>query len=446
MFSEGQDIRCPCPPLKVSQGVMIRFQERSAIVIISTLFFCRLFGQESKDFETSRCESCHKESEQEMAESVHGIKFLLAEGVSFEEAEKIAACLTCHNKHGKDDAETSNLPIRRGRDVELCGSCHAPEQAFYFESYHGRHFALKKLNNPTCTYCHVGHEPPITDPESFLHTSNVGKICAGCHGGSENGKIAMAANLSTPLTGATLYGQDVYKLSVPIKVSYSFIGLIFFAFVLTCAIELFRGNQGEISASVTHRLDKSFKAQLFLFAALYLLMDSSGIALLYSHDYGSPISYLMSKMSRISMIIYGSDDTRSLIHRLAGLTLSALFLFHLVYRLRGKKGSEGMRLRAADLKMAIQEIRFTVREYSLENHLWKRRFAYSFILFLIIMMILTGWVQWFAFSIMKFSQLQVIRYARLIHDWNGLLLSMSVYGIIVLYFGILYPFANRRKR
>lgn len=423
----------------------MRLYKLFATLLISILLLCKVFGQGSEDFEFAPCESCHRDSEHEVKQSVHGMEFLLSKGVPSQEAERIRDCLTCHNKHGKDDPEASNFPIERGRDIALCGSCHAPELAYYFVSYHGRHIALKKSNSPTCTYCHVGHERPLTDPQSFLHSGNVGRICAGCHGGSEDDKTVMAANLSTPSTGATLYGRDVYKLSLPIKLFYSLIGLLFFGFVLTCAIELVRGGESDTSKPFTPKLDKSLKTQILFFIALYILMDSSGTALLYSYDYGTPISFLMSKISLISMKIYGSDDARSLIHRLAALMLSMLVLFHLGYLFKNREFVKRMRFRIVDLKMAWQEIRFKVKGYTQENYLWKRKVAYWSVLFLLAIMIVTGWVQWLAFSILKFSQLQVIRYARLIHDWNGLFLSMTLYGIIILYFGLLRPLAKRRK-
>lgn len=416
------------------------------IITTLTIVLSTSYGQIQKDDYSAPCESCHKATAKEMVQSVHGIPYLTSKGVSIEEADKITNCLTCHNKHGKDDPEASNLPLQKGKDVKLCGNCHLQEQAFYFDSYHGRHFSLNKVNIPTCTYCHVGHEIPLNNPRSFLYPENVGKICAGCHGGSEQGKIVMATNLSTPFTGGTLYGQDVYKLALSIKIFYTGLTLLFFGFAITCGLELLKGRTQESPGHFISESRISLRPQLFLLIIIYFFLDTSGTELLYSHDSGTVIASFMSKISQLTMKIYGSADTRSLIHRVAALALLLLFIFHLIYLMTHRHILKDLRLRLTDLKIAIQEFALKMENYSSENYLWKRKFVYWFIFLLVFMMILTGVIQWYAFSILKISQLQLIRYARLIHDWNGLLLSMNIYGIIILYFGILYPLAKRRIR
>jgi cytochrome b subunit of formate dehydrogenase/nitrate/TMAO reductase-like tetraheme cytochrome c subunit len=416
-----------------------------AIIFLLAMSHSKAPGQEEKDYETRSCQSCHQNTENETAASVHGKRFLESKGLSAQEAEKIADCLACHSKHGKDDPEAANSPFKQGKDVAFCGSCHLQEQAYYFESYHGRHFALKKSNLPTCTYCHVGHEKPLDDPKSFLHFSQVGNICAGCHGGSDEGKIAMAANLATPATGATLYGSDVFRLSLPIKLFYSITGFLLLLFLITSAIEILRMSQKKSATPSTQKLEMPFKIQVAFFVALYLFLDTTGTAFLYSYDAGNLVSAAMSKLSLISMKIYGTDDARSLAHRLAGLSLALLFLVHLTYVYRSSGFWRKMLLRKEDIKIALQEARLKVKEYSLENHRWKQKFAYWLVLFLTTVMIFTGGVQWFAFSVLESSQLQVIRYARLIHDWNGLLLSITIYGVVILYFTVLKTFAQRRS-
>ncbi len=158
------------------------------------------------------CTGCHEEGTRSFQRSVHGPENI-PEG-----SRAVFTCKTCHGSHPRDSGEGANAPLERGRDIKTCGDCHARQREIYFRTFHGRYFYLRKKNTPTCIFCHAGHELPRSDPRSPINPLNIGRICAGCHGGREDAaKEAMAENLSTPLTASTLYLRDVWGAG-PIRI------------------------------------------------------------------------------------------------------------------------------------------------------------------------------------------------------------------------------------
>lgn len=161
----------------------------------------------------SSCIDCHKESAKSFEDSVHG------KGALGPLARVSVDCMDCHKDHGKEDFEVSNTPVVRGNDIKTCGDCHIKQREIYFKTFHGRYFSLRKQNTPTCVFCHPGHELPKDNPKSPINPANIGKVCAGCHGGSEDAtKEVMAENLNTWHTGSTLYSRDVWGLG-PVRIS-----------------------------------------------------------------------------------------------------------------------------------------------------------------------------------------------------------------------------------
>lgn len=399
----------------------------------------QLYGPET-------CIDCHKDSQREVEASVHGLGFILKQKRAPAAAEKIS-CMTCHNSHGRDNPETANFPVTRWNDLATCGQCHARERWVFFDHFHGKHFALGKQNIPNCTYCHIGHELPRDDPRSAINPVNVGRICAGCHGGTEDlGKMLMAANLATPSTSRVLYRKEIFGfglLALPIKLFYSLLtGL---ALVLAFALgkeTLARSAKVEEPSAGTQIVTRTMKVHLALFLALYLVLDSSGISLLYAVSHGDLVSEFMVKATRSSMKLFQTDDARSLAHRLAGLLLVLLYLFHLVYLARKREVLNRLRLEKTDLEAALAQLGLRRGWVPARRADWKVKATYWSMLLLVTVMVLTGFGQWAAFELMKYGPYRIVEYNNLIHDWNGRALSIFTYGVVVAFFMIFKPLSR----
>ncbi|GBC76560.1 hypothetical protein HRbin08_00022 [bacterium HR08] len=391
------------------------------------------------------CTRCHEASRWEIEASVHGPEFLRRKGISAEKAREIT-CLTCHDSHGKSEFAAANFPITSGRDVATCSKCHGRERWVFFNHFHGKYFALKKRNIPTCTYCHVGHELPRDNPISPINVANVGRICAGCHGGSdEQAKVIMAANLGTPSTSRALYRKNLFGigwLALPIKAFYSLLTVVILLFGFTCLRELYYTLKGDLSPSTSGLFTGWLAVQTILLFMFYTLLDSSGITLLYAYTHGDLISNVMIRITEPLRQFFGSADARSLMHRLAGLALILGFTGHVIYLAMHRDVFRRLRIQREDLRQAFDELR---RRKPPETD-WKVKVAYWLVTFLVAVMLLTGVGEWAAFELMKYVSYQVVEYNNLIHEWNGRTLSLFLYGIVVFFFGLLRPLAIRLGR
>ena len=399
------------------------------------------------NYELESCTRCHVASRWEIEVSVHGQKFLQDKGVPPERIGEMD-CLTCHDSHGETEFTVANEPIKPGSDVATCSTCHPREQWVFFNHFHGKYFALEKRNVLTCTYCHVGHELSRDSPLSPINAANIGRLCAGCHGGSnEQAKLVMAANLGTPSTSRTLYRKNLFGIGwlvLPITAFYSLLTLAILFFALSCLRELYYALKERAVPSKSGLFSGWLAVQIVLLIVLYTLLDSSGITLLYAQDQGDLISAVMSRVTEPLAELFGSADARSLVHRLAGIGLVAGFIWHLIYLLRHRSLFRQLLIRKEDLGRALGE--FRRREAPTVALDWKVKFAYWTVVSLVAVMVLTGIGEWAVFELMKYFPYRVVEYNNLIHEWNGRTLSLFLYGIVVLFFGLARPLSMRLGR
>lgn len=97
--------------------------------------------------------------------------------------------LTCEKCHGPSHAIVPRSdpasPLHGGRAVEFCASCHRPEEASYYYSFHGSAYRLGSRQAPLCIDCH-GHLSPVNG-----EVEEASLMCGNCHSGS----AAALANL-----------------------------------------------------------------------------------------------------------------------------------------------------------------------------------------------------------------------------------------------------------
>lgn len=112
-------------------------------------------------------------------------------------------CNDCHTSHeiARTDAESFRLQI-----VNSCGACHEEVTETYFETYHGKVFALGYTETASCADCHGQHNIlPTSDPNSTLARDNIVNTCAQCHPGAHR-------QFAGYLTHATHHNKDKYPI------------------------------------------------------------------------------------------------------------------------------------------------------------------------------------------------------------------------------------------
>ena len=389
-----------------------------------------------------QCLECHPESRNAMEASVHGAPFLKARGLSAAEIERYG-CMLCHAAHGPDDPRAANAPVTRGRDLETCGECHERERGIFLATFHGKHQSLGKGNVPTCVYCHAGHERPRRDPNAPIHPANLGRVCAGCHGGDEAGQARMAQTLSGSSTGSVLYRKHK-AFPLLVQAVYTPLTLGSFWVVLGGFLAVGRAFRGQAPMeAVPH--GRFFLGQILMFLPFFLAVDSTGVTLLYASSHGDPISWIMNRVSRMNMAFLGSDDFRSLVHRLGGIGVVGVLGIHLVLLARRGDVRQFLRVTRADLRAAAGMLRGQ-GDPGNAGRFWTVKMAYWLAVFFIAVMAVTGLILWNAFSLMKHLPFSVVRYADLIHEWNGRALAVLMYGFVIFSMLVVRPLLKRRQR
>ncbi|MFO7609488.1 MAG: cytochrome c3 family protein [Candidatus Krumholzibacteriia bacterium] len=186
------------------ESVHGRALQSSGLVVTATCVDCHtthgIMPSKERDSSVSRanvtdtCGQCHQGIDLEFRNSIHFT------GKATDE-HHLPMCNDCHTSHeiARTDAEGFRLQI-----VNSCGTCHEKVTETYFETYHGKVFALGYTETASCADCHGQHNVlPPTDPASTLSRDNIVATCAQCHPQAHR-------QFAGYLTHATHHDKDKY--------------------------------------------------------------------------------------------------------------------------------------------------------------------------------------------------------------------------------------------
>jgi formate dehydrogenase gamma subunit len=370
----------------------------------------------------------------------------------FKEGVKCIAC------HGSGDEPKASLeaelpqkwieaeavkisPRKRAEYDVLCVRCHDSAEQNFRRTFHGKHARLGKKNIPTCSYCHVGHEPPLASIHNALSVDTLGRVCAGCHGGSdEEGKRLMATNLAGTLTGPTLYGHDPFgwgKIRGKNIIDGFYILLLtgaigFLAFYIAVDIPVALQDRRNGNQQKFYRLTMGQRLQHGVLALTFITLALTGFAILYADSaYAQWLTSLL-----------GGPDNRSLIHRLAALLFVANAYLHFVYYIFVYHGPRTISFSRQDLRDVWQDIRFRLGKGERPVHTgkydWLQKLEYWASVIGLHVVLVTGLLMWFFDSILSYLPYQIFKYAQWIHGWEAIL-ATSVVILLHGYSTILSP-------
>lgn len=372
---------------------------------------------QAESYAPASCTECHVKAQPQLAASVHG-------------GDKAITCMSCHATHGKLNPKAANVPLRRANDLRTCGGCHGSALENYRSTYHGKHQALGKKNVPTCTFCHAGHELPRANPLSPLYMANVAKVCASCHANGKTDKATMAATLNSRGTGTYLYRKN-HVGAVLLKLLLILFTLAVVSLGVLFLLQWIRVLRGEPAPEAT-AWPRWFWVQLALFGLVFAVLDQSGLLLLYASPSGGVVDRMMHTMTRPLMAVFGSDDGRSLAHRLAAIGLIVVVVAHVASYASSRRFRTLVRLPKRWWSTLWAEARRGVAP-SEQPALAKGPLLYWILLIGVLLMAASGLAQWNAFRLMKSVGFGAVRYTNIVHEWLGRALAIGFYGIVLGY-------------
>jgi cytochrome b subunit of formate dehydrogenase len=136
-------------------------------------------------------------------ESVHGRA--VAAG-----SDKAAVCTDCHGSHEILAAGDSKSSIFKFNVPMTCAKCHSSVEHEYSASIHGQAIARGNWQAPVCTDCHGIHSIKAhLDPNSSVSPQNLARVtCARCHEG-----VRLSQELGIPGSRTSTYLESYHGLA-----------------------------------------------------------------------------------------------------------------------------------------------------------------------------------------------------------------------------------------
>ncbi|MBU2491540.1 MAG: cytochrome c3 family protein [Bacteroidetes bacterium] len=293
--------------------------------------------------ETCGQKGCHPNIAAEYKQTIHGQA--LAGGNL-----NSPSCTDCHGKHQIIRTDDPESKVAQGQNVaKLCSDCHSDVELVeefnlptgktgsYFESFHGLAVRGGSKYAADCASCHGTHNiRPSSDPLSTVNKNNLSETCGTCHPG---------ANIEENFGSVHL---NISKEETPIQyyIEYFYIGMIILVIggmlvhnildVVRKTIDRFKYPEHyqhhNKSGKVYLRMSKNERIQHFIMLTSFIALVISGFGLKYPDAFWvEAIRYVLGD---------GAFELRGLSHRIFGIMMILVSLYHLYYILFTQRGRQ----------------------------------------------------------------------------------------------------------
>lgn len=371
------------------------------------------------------CGQCHDTEATDYASSVHGKA--LAAGV-----REAPTCTDCHSEH-KIESLTHGSSRKISEDV--CSRCHASERLntkynlpgdrvrTFFDSYHGLASQYGSTLAANCGSCHGYHKVlPSTDPASTIHKNNLVETCGKCHPGATE-QFALS-KMHVNLTGELRRDGDI-GLQVNWWVRKIYLVLIIgtiggmFAHNFLLLVKKVKAHLRSSGRPIL-RMNLAQRWQHAVLALSFIALAITGFALKW------PDSWL-------AKIMGSSEPFRRWSHRIAGIVLLVVGLYHLIYLVVSKDGRK-LVVDFLPVKKDLADIVGTVRwllglrkeKPQVGRFGYAEKMEYWAVIWGTIIMGVTGLVVWFKMEVTQWLPRWTVDVALTIHYYEAILACLAI--------------------
>ena len=371
------------------------------------------------------CGACHDQEAKDFALSVHGKA--LAAGL-----RDAPTCTDCHSEHKIEAFTGDTASIRISADV--CSRCHASERLntkynlpsdrvrTFFDSYHGLASSYGSTLAANCASCHGYHKVlPSTDPASTIHKAHLVETCGKCHPGASDkfaqGKIHVdiAASPSTADVGSQInwWVRRVYLVLIFVTIGGMLFhnGLVFYKKV---------SAHLRTSGRPILRMSRSQRWQHAVLALSFIVLALTGFALKF------PESWLAQLMG-------SNEPFRRWAHRISGVVLLLVSLYHLIYIIRTQDGRRLLKdifPVKKDVAIVIDSLRYLVGlskdKPKIGRFGYTEKMEYWAVVWGTIIMGGTGLMIWFKLDVTRFLPRWAVDVAITIHYYEAILACLAI--------------------
>jgi formate dehydrogenase gamma subunit len=370
------------------------------------------------------CGVCHDQAAKDVEESVHG----KAVAAGHRDAP---TCTDCHSEH-KIVGLKGSSPMKVS--AEICSNCHSSERLntkynlppdrvrTFFDSYHGLAAAYGSTLAANCASCHGVHKIlPSSDPRSTIYSTNLAVTCGKCHPGATDNfaQSKIHVDISKADSGGDLGEQANWW----VRRIYLFliVGTIGFMLAHNGALFMKKVAARYRQTRFAHtRMDFSQRWQHMVLAVSFILLAVTGFALKFPDSW-------------VAKLLGSNEMFRRWSHRIAGVVLLAVGVYHIYYVIARKEGRQLVK----DLfpaKKDIVDLAQNAKYLSGMNDQKARigRFGYAekmeywAVVWGTIIMGVTGLMIWFKMDVTRFLPRWAVDVALTIHYYEAILACLAI--------------------
>ena len=370
------------------------------------------------------CGACHDQEAREWAQSVHG-KAVLAG------AHDAPTCTGCHDEH-KIRSLKSSSAMSISEDV--CSRCHASERLntkynlpadrvkTFFDSYHGLAAQYGSTVAANCASCHGYHKIlPSADTNSTVNKIHLVETCGKCHPGANpefsQGRIHVAPDGQA---GGTDFGS---RLNWWVRQVYLFLIFATIGGMLAHNGTLFIKKTAarlRMSERLVVRMTRSQRWQHFALATSFMVLAVTGFALKFPDSW-------------VAKIMGSSEPFRRWSHRVAGVIMLLVGLYHLLYIVRTKDGRKlvadlfPVRQDARDVVQAVRYLAgFSKQKPQTGRFGYAEKMEYWAVVWGTLIMGATGLAIWLKMDVTRHLPRWVVAVATTIHYYEAVLACLAI--------------------
>jgi formate dehydrogenase gamma subunit len=370
------------------------------------------------------CGQCHEREARDVAESVHG----RATAAGRREAP---TCTDCHSEHRILGLKATS-PLHISADV--CSNCHASERIntkfnlprdrvkTFFDSYHGLASKYGSTLAANCGSCHGYHKIlPSSDPNSTIHRDHLVETCGKCHPGASekfiSGKIH--SDIAAARSGPDLSDQiNWWVRRIYLVLIVGVVGAMLvhnlLLFVRKVAAHL------RASGRPILRMNLSQRWQHAVLALSFIVLAVTGFALRFPDSW-------------IAHMLGSHEPFRRWMHRIAGVVLLLVGLYHIIYIITTRDGRKLLR----DLWPAKKDLSdlwgsgrylfgLSKNKPKIGRFGYSEKMEYWAVVWGTIIMGVTGLMVWFKMDVTQWVPRWVVDVALTIHYYEAILACLAI--------------------
>lgn len=371
------------------------------------------------------CGKCHVAISAQFVASVHGTAVARGNWTA-------PVCTDCHGIHAIKSHVDPASPVSPLQLAEkTCAKCHdgvrlsqefgvpAGRVESYQSSYHG---LAKKLGSPTaanCASCHGVHNIlPSSDVRSMTNKANLQKTCGHCHDGVTAKFIMGRVHLTAGETVDTQSKSVTWIRRFYLLLIWSTIGFMLAHNLLLWVRKALKARRDPGRTVV--RMTRTVRIQHFLLLSSFTVLVLTGFALAYPDS--------------IFAWMFGSSEVpRRIIHRIAGVVMIALGVYHVAFMAGTKEGRQGVRdfwFRWKDARDLFDVLKYYLglsdKPARMGRFTYGEKMEYWAVVWGTIVMGVTGLMIWYNVTTSKLLPRWWIDVATTIHFYEAILATLAI--------------------